>query len=243
MKPFMITIPEPCHENWNAMTPVEKGRFCASCATAVMDFSTMTDAQIQSYLSKSGSNVCGRFEQSQVNRALEVPKKENGLFKHLWKLLLPGFFFAPKAFAQKIPTQEVKGKDPLIRTNPKPMILGKIATHIIPVEKEGKMGDTIITDIFILDIKETYVVVNDAVKLSGGVSSFTLHFGKVEKGEYQATLTDTDGKKVQQSSFYIPGADYDFHVDLDKRIVAGGYLLRVTNAEGKLFYNGKIVAE
>jgi hypothetical protein len=37
-KKFQLQIPEPCHEDWNKMTPVHKGRFCDSCEKAVVDF-------------------------------------------------------------------------------------------------------------------------------------------------------------------------------------------------------------
>lgn len=241
MKPFMITIPEPCYENWNTMTPVEKGRYCSSCATAVMDFSVMTDEQIQSYLSKAGVNVCGHFAVSQVNRSIETPATKGGLFKHLWKLLLPGFFFAPKAFAQKTTAQDLKDKHPLIRTNPKPMILGKVAMHLIPKEKEDSKTDTLITTSY--RVKETYAVLNDDVKVAADTAACSLSFGEIEKGEYNAIISGMDGKTVQQSVFYVPDTNYQFLLDLNKNITAGGYLLRITNKAGKLFYNGKIVVE
>lgn len=40
-----ISIPEPCHEDWNLMTPVDfNRRHCAACDRTLTDFSSMTDA-------------------------------------------------------------------------------------------------------------------------------------------------------------------------------------------------------
>ncbi|NVO84912.1 hypothetical protein [Hymenobacter terrestris] len=41
-----ISVPQPCSENWAAMTPAAQGRHCAACAKTVVDFSCMTDAQV-----------------------------------------------------------------------------------------------------------------------------------------------------------------------------------------------------
>ncbi|SEH33876.1 TonB-dependent receptor plug domain-containing protein [Chryseobacterium culicis] len=65
-----ITIPKPCHENWNAMTPDEKGRFCSVCSKTVRDFRTASDDEIRKVFSNSSQEICGVFYPSQLNREL-----------------------------------------------------------------------------------------------------------------------------------------------------------------------------
>jgi hypothetical protein len=75
MKPssFTIRIPEPCHEDWNAMQPDARGKFCGSCSKSVFDFSTKTDAEIGEILMHyKDQKICGHFKASQVNRPLSL---------------------------------------------------------------------------------------------------------------------------------------------------------------------------
>lgn len=78
-KKVQIAIPKPCHENWQDMTPTEKGRFCASCQNEVHDFTKLTDREVSAII-KRNSNSCGRFLVSQVNRDLVVPKEKSSLW-------------------------------------------------------------------------------------------------------------------------------------------------------------------
>jgi hypothetical protein len=55
------------------MTPAAQGRHCAACATTVVDFTRMTDAEIMAFLGQSVGTSCGRFRQEQLNRPLLVP--------------------------------------------------------------------------------------------------------------------------------------------------------------------------
>jgi len=72
-KRYVVSIPEPCHEDWNKMTPDDKGRFCGSCAKSVFDFSNKSDDEIQSTLEDNkGTKLCGRFKTTQLNRPLNI---------------------------------------------------------------------------------------------------------------------------------------------------------------------------
>lgn len=72
---YTINIPEPCHEDWNAMTPSAKGRFCSSCEKTVIDFTKMSHEEIGSYLKNHlSSNVCGHFYKSQLDHVvIKIP--------------------------------------------------------------------------------------------------------------------------------------------------------------------------
>ena len=70
---YIISIPTPCHESWDEMTSIDKGRFCQSCQKTVTDFSGMSDQQIISYLKNRQGEVCGRFQVQQLNRELSIP--------------------------------------------------------------------------------------------------------------------------------------------------------------------------
>lgn len=50
-------MPNPCHEDWDSMTPVEQGRHCAVCNTKVMDFTHSTHDEVVDYLQKH-DDVC-----------------------------------------------------------------------------------------------------------------------------------------------------------------------------------------
>lgn len=67
---LQIHIPTPCHENWDAMTPEAKGRFCGSCAKVVVDFSVMTDNEVLNFLKKNTGSTCGHFTTDQLERPI-----------------------------------------------------------------------------------------------------------------------------------------------------------------------------
>ena len=62
-----IQINEPCHEDWQAMTPNQQGAFCKVCHKDVIDFSKKSISQIKSFFAeKSEEKICGRFEKKQL---------------------------------------------------------------------------------------------------------------------------------------------------------------------------------
>jgi hypothetical protein len=72
---IMLSIPNPCSENWNKMTPQEKGRFCDTCQKCVVDFTAMTDAAVLDYFNKNNGKICGRFDKRQLDRVLIINDK------------------------------------------------------------------------------------------------------------------------------------------------------------------------
>lgn len=72
---YSISIPKPCHENWNAMSQREKGKFCSSCSKTVIDFSKMNTYDIQDFINENKNNrICGHFKQTQLDSInLHIP--------------------------------------------------------------------------------------------------------------------------------------------------------------------------
>jgi hypothetical protein len=70
----IITVPTPCHENWNDMTPKDQGRHCGSCCKTVVDFTNWQPQDILLHF-KANKNVCGRFSAEQLNEP--IPTQED----------------------------------------------------------------------------------------------------------------------------------------------------------------------
>ena len=65
--PNKISIPKPCHQDWNSFTQAEQGRHCQVCAKTVIDFTTWQPNAIANYLSnKAEGETCGRFTKAQL---------------------------------------------------------------------------------------------------------------------------------------------------------------------------------
>lgn len=111
-KSIQISIPTPCHENWAEMTPVDKGRFCASCQKNVIDFTKVSDREIANAL-KADKNICGRFMPNQLERNLVIPKEKSTV----WTAIAAGVISFVTLGSYKATAQE---KMPIVQTDSKP---------------------------------------------------------------------------------------------------------------------------
>lgn len=92
--PTTLTIPTPCHENWHAMTVVEKGRHCKACDKVLTDFTGMSDQELLRFLDEKDTKLCGRFDRSQLDRVLQPRAKANSGFPVFWKLMVASLLTA-----------------------------------------------------------------------------------------------------------------------------------------------------
>ena len=137
-----VTIPEPCVQQWHQIMPNNNGRHCDSCNKTVVDFTLMTNREIISYLSNSGS-VCGRLSKLQldgVNRQLASSTANNTTGWKKWMVaatLLTCTIFT-KAIGQSTEPAAIQTEQGPVTNFP----LGKIAMPVA-VEKtiEGQVVD------------------------------------------------------------------------------------------------------
>lgn len=83
-KQLQLSIPQPCSENWDKMTPNERGRHCSSCNKTIIDFSLYSDRQLIEFIEKAQGKICGRLSPAQVNRPITYTEPRNNF---LYKLL------------------------------------------------------------------------------------------------------------------------------------------------------------
>ncbi len=203
MKPLLqLHIPKPCHEDWNKMTPVDKGKFCRSCNKQVVDFSLMSDQQVLNYFSTATAKTCGRFAEDQLRRELiptKIERKKTWWFAAIMPLLL----LFEKTNAQKKSVTTNKVTTAIITQESREQIMGKVAAPVLkdtsilmgePAVKERctqLMGDTV----FQMPKQEREIMLKGRITdaTNGGVIPFAT---VAIKGEKTAVASDEEGNFI-----------------------------------------------
>ncbi len=138
-KETYLHIPEPCHEQWDKMSPAQQGRFCQQCSKTVVDFSTMTDQQVLKVLSKESGTTCGRFTSDQLERPFV--KESTPLLQSPYRLFLsafiPAFFSTGIANAQMTVGKLVAVKKPVCSS----IVKGEVRSDASKLLIAGKVTD------------------------------------------------------------------------------------------------------
>ena len=152
MQKLQLTIPEPCHESWQQMTPTEQGRFCNACAKEVIDFSTMTDTQVLNYFTNlTHENVCGRALPEQLDRTISRPEQPKKRLFWYWNYMVMFFMFFGKGNSAKaqggikrttcMQTVTPADIDIIKSTNVNNALAGKVAGYAVNRIITGKVTD------------------------------------------------------------------------------------------------------
>ena len=81
MKEIKLHIQSPCSENFNDFKPTQKGGFCQSCSKEVIDFTKMSDEQLnQFFLNNESSQICGRLRKEQLAKTF---KRKPSLYQYV----------------------------------------------------------------------------------------------------------------------------------------------------------------
>lgn len=113
-----LSVPKPCHEDWNKMTLNEQGAFCKVCAKTVVDFSAMSDDEVLNYFKNKGEEkTCGRFRASQLTPyefRVNVKQLARGRFPKIFAASM--FIFFTSLFVCKSDTGQILPVSVLVDT-------------------------------------------------------------------------------------------------------------------------------
>ncbi len=89
----MLSIPEPCHEDFSKMTPTERGAFCSKCQTDTFDFRNLSNQEINQVLwDFKDEHLCGQFTNKQLHELnqgfLNWKKQKTKTFRSKFMLAL-----------------------------------------------------------------------------------------------------------------------------------------------------------
>ncbi|EDP95734.1 carboxypeptidase-like regulatory domain-containing protein [Kordia algicida OT-1] len=236
---IIVSIPEPCHEDWNKMSPTEKGKFCNVCTKEVIDFSAKSDEEIINHFSKNG-NLCGRFHVSQLGRKLIADrKKRNHWLSYAASLLLPMALFSQETKSTNHKKSKIEKVD---NSHFKSLNISSLERKNTSIKKDSIVIKGTITDESGMPLPGASIVIKNTtigkttdfdgnysitVKVGDEIQisyvGFTTKAIKITKTrlEYNAKLESGDDlvavTVVGGACFQMPGADeYGYVSDYDK---------------------------
>jgi hypothetical protein len=130
---LQITIPKPCHENWSSMSPNQQGRFCSSCSKTVVDFTQMSNEEVEHFFVGQKEMVCGRFHNNQLAN-LRITLPDNLLIRRMakWKRFLAACLLI---FSTTLFSCEITNRSQILSQN-----MPHAVTDTVPVLKLGEIA-------------------------------------------------------------------------------------------------------
>lgn len=194
---LQLNVAEPCHENWNQMSPADQGRFCGSCQKEVVDFSTMSDAQLVQFFKKpSTGSVCGRFMAEQLDREMNVPRKRLGWIKYFFSFMLPAFFLAKASGQRTMGKIAMDNRDTSrIPIDREILTLGMVMPTTIKPVCEDSTTRTLITNKKVDHIKVQGRVVDEEGTAIPGASVMITETGKIIEANNEGRFSFISNKE------------------------------------------------
>jgi hypothetical protein len=204
MKKLNLSIPEPCHESWDRMTPDEKGKFCGSCQKSVVDFTGMSDRQLGEFFKKTTGSVCGRFHEDQLHRDIEIPKKRIPWVKYFFQFTWPAFVLFLKSCGQKdqmTGEMAVRSSEEITQPGLEPYygIVENILPGIKPIEKLKIEKRNELTRVEIIKRKSSHekILENNLPDPDSMAKSVAAELSAIKGKEHSCFSTDAEFMSVR----------------------------------------------
>lgn len=115
---YRISVPEPCSQQWDDMTPRTDGNYCDSCQKTVKDFSQWSDEKIVAYMLKN-PGTCGRIRTESTFRVVTlVPERKKQPAIKRWMMVASVPLLMQVAYSQNVvrpaentPTEQRENRD------------------------------------------------------------------------------------------------------------------------------------
>ncbi len=121
MRTTHLPIANPCHEDWDAMDPDARGRFCQVCVKPVHDLSGMSEPEARDVLAQAaGSRICVRYAHDTQGRIRFREPPAPRTCRSPWRLPSLGAAAVAMAMAACTPHEHpsAHGIDPVETTAP-----------------------------------------------------------------------------------------------------------------------------
>lgn len=237
MAKINISIPQPCHENWDTMSPESKGRFCDSCQKKVFDFTQSSDREIVTAFQQN-NNLCGRFLDTQLDRDLVKPERKNPVWLATTSVIISLVGLNEVAAQQEPPKTEqtpsrvLLGKPAPPKDNQNQIKTGEVVA-VPQIEISGIVTDSIGEPLPGANIIIKGVYRNVKTDFYGKFHLFAkkgdvLHFSYVGFKDISLTVNETANLNIQmkEQAVYLGGPIY-----FKKRTFFG----RIFHSIGNLF--------
>ncbi len=256
--PLHINITDPCHEDWQQMTPNEQGRHCLACQKTVVDFTLTSDQEILHYMATASSQVCGRFSNDQLDKVYREQKRPPiKRWRYIWNLVVATFLVtgnAATAQSKKAPVKKVK----VIGHKLKKEITFKLDLKAFDSEVKLDAGiDWITSGFTVITEKPTFyekiirnvefwlpdkeITIEPGPVIPG--SSFSVNLQLKQMGTYRIELTDPLGKRVYVQLFQVEQEQQTVLMATEPAWRRGVYWLRVTHTTFNKEYQTKILLQ
>lgn len=224
MSEFKVTIPKPCREDWNQMTPIAQGRACDICKKNVYDLTRNSDTEIARLFKLDPKRICGRFNDSQLNRWIpEVETSRIGLWKPIAAASILTFLGFQEVKGNPINRNQITYQDS-VKKNPE-------------IKTDEVLNDTLKNDSILISGTVIDSVQNDPLPFANVFIEGTKIGGQTDfDGKFELQIPDSlIGKQVQLTVSYIGYSKFTMIIEIKENMKA------IDIAMGELAFIGDVV--